>query len=94
MIENIDSAMTGENNLRVKEILKQQGHTQRWLAEQMRITAIALNKMLTRDKPNFDNLEALSKALGVTKAELFSDYKTTGSLVCPKCGYKMTIKAE
>ena len=82
------------NNLRIKEILKQQGHTQKWLAEQMGITPIALNKILTRDKPNFDNVVALSKALGVTKAELYADYKTAGSITCPNCGYKITIKAE
>ena len=86
--------MTEENNLRVKEILKQQGKTQKWLAEKMGITPIALNKMLTRDKPNFDNLVALSKALGVTKSELFSDYSSASTLTCPHCGKSFTIKIE
>ena len=82
------------NNLRVKEILKQQGHTQRWLAEQMRITPIALNKILKRDRPTFDNLEALASALGIRIPELFSDYTSTCTLTCPHCGKSFTIKTE
>lgn len=82
------------NNLRVKEILKQQGHTQRWLAEQMRITPIALNKILKRDRPTFDNLETLASALGVSIPELFADYSSTSTLVCPHCGKVITIKTS
>jgi transcriptional regulator with XRE-family HTH domain len=85
---------TTMNNLRVKEILKQQGHTQRWLAEQMRITPIALNKILKRDRPTFDNLEALASALGVAIPELFADYSSTSTLVCPHCGKVITIKTS
>lgn len=82
------------DNLRIKEILKQQGHTQRWLAEQVRITPIALNKILKRDRPTFDNLEALASALGVAIPELFADYSSTSTLVCPHCGKTITIKIE
>lgn len=81
------------NNLRIKEILKKQGHTQKWLADKMGITPVALNRILTRDKPNYENIEALAEALNVTKAELFTDYKdTSASLTCPHCGKPITIK--
>lgn len=83
-----------ENNLRVKEILKQQGHTQKWLAEQMGITPIALNKILRRDRPTFDNLKAIASALGVAIPELFADYTPTTTLTCPYCGKQITIKTE
>lgn len=82
------------DNLRIKEILKQQGHTQKWLAEQMRITPIALNKILKRDRPTFDNLEAIASALGVTIPELFADYSSASTLTCPHCGKSFTIKIE
>lgn len=72
--------------------MKQQGHTQRWLAEQMRITPIALNKMLKRGRPNFDALERIAESLDCDVADLFVKKRQT--IICPHCGKQITIKIE
>lgn len=78
--------------LRITELLKERGMTQKTLAKRMGIGPIALSKMLSRGKPNFENLEALAAALGCEVPDLFSRSKTT--IICPHCRKTITIKTE
>ena len=83
--------------IRIKELLKERGVSQKELAEMLEITPVGLSKILNGN-PQIGTLEKISIALGVELWELFIDeesihHKATG-LVCPHCGKSLTIKIE
>jgi len=80
---------------RIKEILTQQGHSQRWLAQQLQMSEAEVSRMITRDALNNENQSRIAEALGVRRCELFSDFViSTTTIACPKCGECITIKTE
>lgn len=80
------------NELRIKELCREKGITQKDLAKQMRISEVALSRMLNRGRPNFEALERLSFVLGVDIPDLFKSSHTR--LVCPHCGHVIHLDAK
>lgn len=59
-------------SLRVKEICKTKGITQKQLAEQMGIAEISLSRSINTN-PTLSTLENIASALGVEVTELFAE---------------------
>ena len=78
--------------LRIKALLKQQGMTQVQMAKRMGVGPVALSRMITRGRPDYDTLERLADALDCDIADLFERTRTT--IQCPHCGKVITIKTE
>lgn len=79
--------------LRVKEICKSKGITINELSERIGISRVSLSGIVTgKQKPSFDTLEKLAKALEVSPSELFSAPKE-GTIICPHCGKPIQFAA-
>lgn len=59
--------------LRILEILEEQHHTKYWLYKQMEMSYQNFNKLVTNQTSSihFDNLDTISKILGVPVGDLF-----------------------
>lgn len=85
--------------MRIKELIKEKGYTQKEFAEKLGMTTVGLAQIIA-GKPSYTTLEKLSDALGVEIWELLISKdeivgKTgTASLSCPHCGKSINIKAE
>ena len=75
--------------LRIKEILKERGLTQKDLALKMGVAEISLSRSINGN-PNLDTLQKISNALEVEISELFAP-KESDTIVCPKCGAKFKM---
>jgi len=95
--------------LRIKQILKEKGITAKSLAAQILVkdkdgkdspmSPQYLNNIINGGKgASLNTLQKISEALNVPMASLFADYDSAissiNTFVCPKCGAKLTIKAE
>lgn len=84
-------------NLRIHEVLKEKGKTQKWLAEQLSITEPGMNLIINeRVNVPLRRLEEIAGILEVSIIELFVDYmKLTGeervTASCPHCGKDIKI---
>jgi transcriptional regulator with XRE-family HTH domain len=67
--------------LRIREICKQRGITQKELAQKIGISAVGLSKAI-KGNPTIKTLDNIADALGVKVWDLFEKDKT---LTCPKC---------
>lgn len=76
--------------LRVKEILKERGLSQKDLAGKMGVAEISLSRSINGN-PSMDTLIKIAKALDVEVGDLFSSSSRTSNLSCPKCGAKLQI---
>ena len=75
--------------LRIKEICKQKGVTQKALAEKIGVSAVGLSKSINKN-PTIKTLDKIADALGVKVWDLFVQDKYIN---CPKCkgvGFSMT----
>lgn len=65
-------------SLRINEVLKEKGKTQKWLAEQLDITEPGVN-LIIKERVNVPlrRLEQIAEILDVKLLELFDDYKDT-----------------
>jgi len=74
--------------LRLKEILEEQGISQKVLAKRLGIGESALSQKLSR---NFgvDLLEQIATALHVQPADLLRD---GSAIICPHCGKEIKLK--
>ena len=88
--------------LRIKEILKEQGKQQKWLAEQLEITEPGL-WLITPEKVNVPlrRLQQIADILGVSVVELFTEFeeavdKRSNTIKCPHCGndIKVTVSIK
>lgn len=80
--------------LRVKEICKEKGMSQKDLADKLGVTASALNQSITGN-PSLDKLLGIAEALGVTVSELIGEYtpdEPDNSITCPNCGKKFIME--
>lgn len=85
---------------RIKEVIKEKGHTITSLAEKMGIARESLSRMIV--SPSYPTLEKLSESLGVpiwqlfaSKEEIMKEEGSSGpSIECPHCGKRITIKVE
>lgn len=75
--------------LRVKEILKEKGQTQKDLAQKMGVAEISLSRSINGN-PNLETLQKIADALEVEISELFAP-KETDTITCPKCGSKFKL---
>ena len=76
--------------MRIKELLKEKGATQKELANKMGMSEGNLSNILSgKFAPTLDTLQRIAEALGVDIAELF-----TPVLRCPNCGHVIHVKAE
>lgn len=73
-------------NLRVKEICKQKGMTQKELATLAGITSVGLSKSLSGNT-TLATLEKIAAALGVPVSELLEEpAENEARITCPHCG--------
>lgn len=88
---------------RIKKLIKEKGFpTLEDFAAKLGITRQALGKILL--SPSYPSQKKIAEALGVELWELFADgreiaarYQEQGApdaLRCPRCGARLTIKAE
>jgi len=75
--------------LRILEICKQNGYTQKGLAEKVGLSAVGLSKAINGN-PTKDTLERIAVALNVPIVELF-EHPASDVINCPKCGTKLKI---
>lgn len=82
---------------RIKELIKEKGYTQQEFAEKIGMSRVGLSQIIN-GKPSYPTLEKIAAALDVPMWQLFASPSevqgTSGSIVCPKCGNTITIKAE
>ena len=80
--------------LRIKEVSKSQGVSITKLAELVGITQPNMSNIANgKTSPSLDLLERIAAALNVSVSELFEAPKEA-EITCPKCGNRITIKAE
>ena len=75
--------------LRIKEIMKEKGQTQKDLAQRMGVAEISLSRSINGN-PNLETLQKIADALEVDISELFAP-KETYSITCPMCGSKFKL---
>ncbi|MFR9511375.1 MAG: helix-turn-helix transcriptional regulator [Rikenellaceae bacterium] len=78
--------------LRVKEICKEKGITQKQLAEKIGVAEISLSRSINTN-PTLSTMENIATALGVEITELFSTSGNNG-FTCPNCGATLELKVK
>ena len=78
--------------MRIKEVIKEKGYTQREFAEKLGMSTVGLAQIVA-GKPSYTTLEKIADALGVEIWELLVS-KDGLSLTCPHCGKDINIKVE
>jgi transcriptional regulator with XRE-family HTH domain len=73
--------------IRIKEICKEKGYTQKEIAEKLNISEMTISRAV-KGNTSLDLLNKLSVALGVSISELFEQPKVD-FLNCPHCGGKI-----
>ena len=80
--------------MRIKELIKEKGFTQKEFADKLGMTTVGLAQILSSGKPSYTTLEKIASALNVNVWELLvsredvivhQDPKDT-TIKCPKCG--------
>ena len=84
--------------MRIKEIIKEKGYTQKEFAEKLGISTVGLAQIIA-GKPSYTTMEKIASALGVEVWELLVSKeeitnKDEASFVCPHCGKSITLKIE
>ena len=75
--------------LRVKEILKEKGITQKKLADKLSMTEVGLSKSINDGgNPPLKTLEKIALALEVPLSDLF-EQSDNDTINCPYCGGKI-----
>ena len=78
-------------SLRIKEVLKEKGMTQKDLASLMGVAEMSVSKSIN-GSPNVSTLEKIAAALGVEVAELFAPSRNV--VRCPHCGAVLEISEK
>ncbi len=87
--------------MRIKEVIKEKGLTQKELADKLGMTTVGLSQILS-GKPSYTTLEKIASALGVevwellvSRAEIIGQQKAESpTITCPNCGKEITLKIE
>lgn len=78
--------------IRLKELCQKKGTTQKDLALKLGVTEMTLSRA-AKGNTSLPLLERIASALNIPVSELFEAPKE-GEITCPKCGNRITIKAE
>jgi transcriptional regulator with XRE-family HTH domain len=78
--------------LRILEICKQKGFTQKELAEKVSLSPVGLSKAINGN-PTKSTLERIAVVLNVPITELF-EQPATDVIICPYCGNKIKVSKE
>ncbi len=76
--------------LRIKEILKEKGLTQKELAEKIGVSRISIVKTIAGN-PTVDTLQKIASALNVPIVKLFDNKEESNTIKCPNCGEQINI---
>jgi len=80
--------------LRVKEVLREKGITQKDFASKLGMSEVGLSKSINENgNPDLKRLNEISDALGVPVTELF-EHPSTDIINCPNCGAKLRITKD
>ncbi len=87
--------------MRIKELIKEKGFTQKEFADKLGMTTVGLSQILS-GKPSYTTLEKIASALGVeiwellvSKEEIIGKQEAKSpTIICPNCGKEITIKVE
>ncbi len=87
--------------MRIKEVIKEKGLTQKELADKLGMTTVGLSQILS-GKPSYTTLEKIASALGVkiwellvSKEEIIGEQEgKSPTIICPNCGKEIMIKVE
>ena len=79
-----------DNELRIAEILKSKGITQKDLAEKIGISRVGLSKAINGNT-TITTLRRIAAALEVSVPELFAP-QPSNTITCPKCGTVLEVK--
>lgn len=88
--------------MRIKELIKEKGYTQKEFAEKLGMTTVGLAQILA-GKPSYTTMEKIAKNLDVPIWQLFIDKEDldimyapleTPTYVCPHCGKPITISVK
>lgn len=81
--------------LRIKELCKEKGVSQKQLAALLELREDSFSIALKRNSLSLAKLDKIAEALGVPVAELFAQDPNGGaSIVCPHCGQLIKIKVD
>ena len=75
--------------MRIKEILREKGLTQKELADRMGVAEISLSRSINGN-PNLSTLKKIAEVLDVNLADLFQ-YKDHVHFRCPCCGAELQL---
>lgn len=79
--------------LRIKEVCREKGITQKQLSELSGIAEVSLSKSINGN-PTIGTLEKIAVALGVEITELFNTHGNNTDFVCPNCGIALELKIK
>lgn len=80
--------------MRIKEIIKAKGYTQKEFADKLGITLSALNQRLDGN-PTVGSLREIANALEVDLLDLFEDERERNAFIkCPNCGTDIKIEVK
>ena len=85
--------------MRIKEVIKEKGYTQREFADKLGMTSIGLSQIVN-GKPSYTTLEKIASALDVPMWQLFVSKKdiigdSEGHYIkCPKCSHEFEIDVK
>ncbi len=89
------------STMRIKELIKQKGLTQKEFAEKLGMTTVGLSQILA-GKPSYTTMEKIASTLGVEVWELLvspeeiikSCSVNSGTITCPKCGNVIHVEVR
>lgn len=80
--------------MRILELCKERGLTQKELAERVGLTPVGLSKSINGN-PTKDTLQRIASALNVHISELFEkDTPNANTIKCPNCGTELEIRKK
>lgn len=80
--------------MRILELCKERGLTQKELAERVGLTPVGLSKSINGN-PTKDTLQRIASALNVHISELFEkDTPSDNTIKCPNCGVELEVKKK
>ncbi len=77
--------------LRIKEILRMKGMTQKELASKIGVAEISLSRSINGN-PNLETLLKISDALDIDISEIFAP--RSNDIRCPRCGTVLEIREK